>query len=351
MSLDTHFAEPPLLPSLQFNSDDYHPSDRLEAMNAFSHGLYEYAPYDGHLCREAPSDPMLRLKAWSLDGIAAAAFENSPVTAQSVRDRNAAFDDQIFLRVIQLGSVAAASDDAEAVLLPGSIHLMHANNRLQPSETGSVISLRFPYESVGYDPFRHPRFLSFSTDLWVGRTVDAAIQTLFESLPSMTTAEAKDVEPVITSLVRAMLSSRPLDDEAHAAVASARTSAMRRYIQAHLRDPGLDTQRLRDVFNTSRATIYRAFEDVGGVAKFVRDQRLHAIYRELVETPPERGAIRRVAEKYCFWDQSSFVRAFRTAFGARPGEIIGSQMRVDAQCVASNGRVALKGPTLASFWS
>lgn len=333
-----------LLPSLQFNSDDYRPSDRLDAMNAFSQGLYHYSPLPG-LDAQAP---MLRLKAWSLDRIAAASFENSPIKATSCWTSDAASEDHLFLRVIRSGSVAAASDETEALLLPGSIHLMHPRNHLRPSEAGSVFSLRLPVESVGYDPLRHPRFLSFATDGWAGRTVDTAVKTLFETLPQMTKAEAEASEPMITSLVRALLSSVPLDDQAYSAVAGERTKAMRRYLLTNIRDENLDCQRMQTVFKTSRATVYRAFEDVGGISRFVREAKLNEIYGDLAEMTPERGAVRRISEKYGFFDQTTFVRAFRSFFGMRPSEVIGTRIPTKPKVTDP---VAISGPTLAAFWS
>ncbi|MEM9044401.1 MAG: AraC family transcriptional regulator [Pseudomonadota bacterium] len=341
------------LQTLQFNSDDYRPADRIDAMNEFSRGLYEYTRFDGQPAQnESATDPMLRLKAWSLDGISAASFENSPIVAKSLGQKDSSFDDQLFLRIIKAGSVPAESNGTEALLLPGSIHFMHTQNHLRPSETGSVASLRFSYSSIGYDPGRHPRFMSFSTDAWIGRTAESAVKTLFEALPTMTVEEAMSAEPMITGLVRALLSSGPIDEQAHDAVVCARTNAMRRYILAHLGDDELDSRRLQVVFKASRATVYRAFEDVGGVARFVREARLKAVYRELLEMTPERGAIRRISEKYGLWDQSSFIRSFRSFFGVRPSEIMGSSPELYvANQPQTDSRVEIDGPTLASFWS
>lgn len=341
------------LPVLSFDSEEFRPRDKLEAMNAFSRGLYEYTP-EGEVRGPdtlSPNAPCLRLKAWSLGTIAAADFECAHATASTTGHRDSCFSDQLFLRVFETGRVEAQSDAAQNLLRPGMIHLMHAQNAVTPIDVGRTMSLRFSYESVGYDPARHARLLSFSTGAGLGRIVGSAVCSLFEMLPTMTVDEAREVDATLASLVRGMLSSGRVDEEAHAAVSSARGDAMRRYIRQHLQDPDLGTRSICAAFGASRATVYRIFEPHGGVVSHIRSERLTAIYRELLSAEPQYGIIRRIAEKYGFWDQGTFVRAFRRHHGTRPSDIVGQLWNTETKPEPVRPKLNIGGPTLASFWS
>lgn len=342
------------LPSLWFNTDDHAPADRLDAMNELGHGLYDYRRAGKGRQADGGKDkgPTLRLRAFSLGGVAASSFENSLLATKSTNRLDPAFNEMMFLRVIWKGRVQAQSGDTQKLLHPGSIHLMHARHTLPRIEEGSGISLRLSYDSVGYDPARHPRIMSFRTDGWIGQTIVAAGRSLFENLPRMTPAKARAIEPLLTALVRALMTSGRLDDEAHASLRAARSAAMKRYVLAHLLDDDLQARRLQSVFHASRATVFRAFEDVGGVARFVRQQRLEAVYRELRAAKPRRGIIRQIAEKYGFPDQCAFYRAFRSSYGLRPSDVLAGCR--GASAVVSRDAAApspLGVPNLASFWS
>ncbi|MEM8744999.1 MAG: AraC family transcriptional regulator [Pseudomonadota bacterium] len=342
------------LPSLWFNTDDHAPADRLDAMNELGHGLYDYrrAARASRADGRKEKGPTLRLRAFSLGGVAASSFENSLLATRSTGRLDPAFNEMMFLRVIWKGRVLAQSGDTQALLLPDSIHLMHARHTLPRIEEGSGISLRLSYESVGYDPSRHPRIMSFRTDGWIGQAVVAAGRSLFQSLPTLTPAKAKALEPSLIALVRALMSSDRLDDEAHASLSAVRAAAMKRYVLKHLLDDDLQARRLQSVFHASRATVFRAFEDVGGVARFVRQQRLEAVYRELRTVTPRRGIIRQIAEKYGFPDQCAFFRAFRSCYGLRPSDVLaGCRVARGAPLRDATAPSMLGVPNLASFWS
>jgi len=53
---------------------------------------------------------------------------------------------------------------------------------------------------------------------------------------------------------------------------------------AHLDDLDLGVATLEEAFHCSRASIYRQFEDEGGVAAFVRWERLQRCYVELASS-------------------------------------------------------------------
>jgi transcriptional regulator GlxA family with amidase domain len=93
-----------------------------------------------------------------------------------------------------------------------------------------------------------------------------------------------------------------------------------RYIDAHLMDGALGTMSLCAALNVSRATLYRVFEPVGGVASHVREQRLLRIH-DLLAAPTGRLHLGRVAEDFGFKSQAHFSQLFRDRFGYPPSKV------------------------------
>ena len=73
-------------------------------------------------------------------------------------------------------------------------------------------------------------------------------------------------------------------------------------------------------FNVSRAHLYRAFAEDGGVAKVLRDMRLDAVYNELTQTDHAPRSITELAYTLGFSSSNQLLRSFRARFGMTPSE-------------------------------
>ena len=99
------------------------------------------------------------------------------------------------------------------------------------------------------------------------------------------------------------------------------TRMMRQYIEKQLREPGLSADLLCRQFHLSRSTLYRLFEPLGGVARYIRERRL-AHCHAILSRPGPRLYIERVAHEYGFNTASQFSRAFHEQFGYAPREAL-----------------------------
>ena len=90
-----------------------------------------------------------------------------------------------------------------------------------------------------------------------------------------------------------------------------------RYILANLTDRNLNAECVAQALGRSRSSLYRLFEDQGGVAQFIMSRRLGAVREAL-----EAGSIEPLfvlAERYGFTNESHLNRRFNQAFGQPAG--------------------------------
>jgi len=99
-----------------------------------------------------------------------------------------------------------------------------------------------------------------------------------------------------------------------------RLERVRRGVRKHLRSHLLGPRLLCRYVGTSRSQLYRLLEPEGGVARYIRRQRLLAAYAMLAD-PAVDKLIAQIAEEFCFADSSGFSRAFRQEFGISPTDL------------------------------
>ena len=93
------------------------------------------------------------------------------------------------------------------------------------------------------------------------------------------------------------------------------------HIDANLHDVSLCPSSICENLGMSRATLYRLFEPVGGVAEFIRIRRLEAACKLLVLPQCLQVGIAEIAFNCGFKSLSSFSKAFRIHFGQSASKI------------------------------
>ena len=78
----------------------------------------------------------------------------------------------------------------------------------------------------------------------------------------------------------------------------------------------------------SRSNLYRLLESEGGVTCYIQRHRLTEARSRLSDSKNTQS-VAAMARDLCFTDSSSFSRAFRATFGASPGEVRATSVRVD----------------------
>lgn len=97
--------------------------------------------------------------------------------------------------------------------------------------------------------------------------------------------------------------------------------AILNFVEDNLTSGTLTPSFLADRFAVSRATLYRIFQDLGGIANHVVLRRLDACYAALLKTGGAPGAVCEIADRFGFYDAAHFAHRFKHYFGQSPKRI------------------------------
>jgi AraC-like DNA-binding protein len=70
----------------------------------------------------------------------------------------------------------------------------------------------------------------------------------------------------------------------------------------------------------SRSVLYRLFRDGGGIAFYIREQRLRRCFADLVSERGRDLQVAKIAWQWGFTDSAHFSRLFRDRFGCSPSD-------------------------------
>ena len=158
-------------------------------------------------------------------------------------------------------------------------------------------------------------------DTPLGHLLGDYMLALERHLPAVTEAEF----PRLTNAVGAMVAAAVAPSPERMTVAKrhvdlGRKERVRQVVRRHLRTPTLGSKNLSRLVGMSRSSLYRLFEDSGGVARCIQRERLLGA-RAILSDPANTLSISAIAENFCFADASSFSRTFKREFGHTPSEV------------------------------
>lgn len=312
-------ATPPaanLLRPIRFSTADFPCREQFAAWQAYSGTIVDLSLPRG--CDEAGY--VASHAAWKLGALAL-----SHMTGPGLRFRRSAAQirrdslDHWVVSFPRRGSVVLRSRLAEIAA---------------PARTLHVFALHEPFEGTHDDIEWLTLFVSRdllpelapSIDAALHRPLGSAVGTLLghyldalaRELPSMTESEL----PRVAEATRAMLAAclAPAGEACEIAreqIERTRLSRIKAIIRQNLRSPTLGPRRLCSLGGVSRSQLYRLFEPIGGVARYIQSERLRHAHRALSE-PSDMRDVLHIAEDAGFYDASTFSRAFRREFGITP---------------------------------
>ncbi|WP_299775944.1 helix-turn-helix domain-containing protein [uncultured Tateyamaria sp.] len=146
------------------------------------------------------------------------------------------------------------------------------------------------------------------------------ISTLVDEAHKITGDQKQVLSRSFSDLLAASLD--PTADNLHNAsttLNAGRLTMAREFIRKNLARPELNVDFICKSLGMSRRTLYNAFEEHGGVAKYIKTARLQACYKALSHETDYRF-ISTIAYQHGFTNMSLFSRQFKDLYGFSPRE-------------------------------
>lgn len=168
------------------------------------------------------------------------------------------------------------------------------------------------------------RELDLAQDMPISPTMNLMLADFLSSLArnvaSMDQHQREQMAAATRSMIQACLIPRAERSmPAAPPVASLMIDRARQITRQNLAIPDFGPVHLCRALAVSRSKLYRYFEPLGGVSRFVQQERLMEARRRLAD-PVRSASIQIVAAEVGFLDHSTFSRAFRREFGYSPSE-------------------------------
>jgi AraC-like DNA-binding protein len=145
------------------------------------------------------------------------------------------------------------------------------------------------------------------------------LSALFEYAPRMTFDECRAAVYGTVALIFACLRGEIERRDADRSVtADASLVRIRRYIEAQLSSADLSADSVALHFGMSRASLYRLFAPIGGIAEYIRSRRLHRAFFDLAAANARGMRISEVARRWQLGSDAHFARSFKAAYGITP---------------------------------
>ncbi|HKJ10929.1 MAG TPA: helix-turn-helix domain-containing protein [Ornithinimicrobium sp.] len=144
----------------------------------------------------------------------------------------------------------------------------------------------------------------------------AMVEHVWAQLPQAALSQGPTLAAALVETLAGALAPAPFE-----ATGAAMTAAMKQYLDDHLEESHLGVADLRRAFHCSRSSIYRLFENEGGVYAFIRERRLQRCYEELTDRLDQPCSISFVATRWGFDNPSHFHRLFTGMFGHSPSSV------------------------------
>ena len=249
--------------------------------------------------------------------------------------------DHIILQLYQKGGFAGVAGDRPVQVRAGDICLFDLAQTLETGATAfENVTLVVPRPMLGNHLLKVDDLhgLVLPGNSVIARLLAGHFSALFEFAPRMTLDECQSVVEGTVSLLAACLRNELERVEAgfdHSIAASPSLMRIRQYIEAGLGSGDLSANSIAAHFGLSRASLYRLFAPVGGIADYIRSRRLHRAFFDLANSDARTVRISEVARRWQLGTDAHFTRSFKAAYGitpraAREAALLGVQRGTDA---------------------
>ena len=150
------------------------------------------------------------------------------------------------------------------------------------------------------------------------------LDSLHRYAPALTSAQRETATQSLLVLLAGSVDGASPQRSSPAAQRSrrrAKLAVIKRFLDEELAPDEVAVAALCRRFAMSRATLYRLFEEEGGLASYLRERRLQRAARALTSPAHQHLRILDIAVNSHFGSDTAFSRAFKRRFGLSPSEL------------------------------
>lgn len=311
-------ALPAKTAEIRFCTEGLSDDDRFEAWRQRVDGLYGVTP------SPELGTPAFRMdtSSWQLGQIIAGTASFGPCEQERTTQRiRTDCVDHYRLTLVTHGSLRVESDGRCIEIARGQILFTDMSRPERKSiSAGENISVFVPREVLDEALPRPLDVHGFVPAGALSMLLRSHLQSLAQLLPSLSVEEATCLsQPTVQMIASCITPNAARLAEARGTVEVTLLRQVCRYIEMHLKDADLSPQDIADALKLSRATLYRMFEPLGGVAAYMKERRLTQIHEQLCNSDG-RMHLGRISDEYGFKSAAHFSTAFRKHFGFSPSD-------------------------------
>ncbi|WP_092806473.1 helix-turn-helix domain-containing protein [Rhodococcus globerulus] len=234
-------------------------------------------------------------------------------------------DDHYVVQAWTAGAMGGDADGVDFLVQTNEVSVvdlgkpLRASVRTHPQRTARTISLVVPRALV--EASSHGRSLHGTVLTGMPAVVfSQCLQSISQALPHLDFAAVAQYENVVESLLKASMGHVAPERSLRAPPENLRARALV-YILDHLGESWLSPTTICVALAVSRAQLYRAFNDDGGIAQVIRRKRLEHAYRELTTPDSADTSVEDISRRWGFTSKPHFVRAFEAYYGTTPSRV------------------------------
>ncbi|WP_442580308.1 helix-turn-helix domain-containing protein [Mesorhizobium sp. ASY16-5R] len=203
----------------------------------------------------------------------------------------------------------------------GDIQVLDLSQTMNTIETSSIMTgIAISHDNLREKLGTLDKLHGLDLRQTAGAFLSDYLQLLLRRLPTMSEREASAMADATIDVIAACV--RPTQERMlpiAAQVQSVLIVRAEKLVERYIQEPQLSPAFLCKQLGVSRRTLYRAFEERGGVHDYILERRLAAVAAK-VTAPGETRSISELAELYGFTTSETFWRAFKRRYGVTPGE-------------------------------
>jgi AraC-like DNA-binding protein len=146
------------------------------------------------------------------------------------------------------------------------------------------------------------------------------LRGVMQALPQIRQSQTESISHALSALIGGLFSPSEFGLSIPA-VEAAVDNLVIDYIHKHLADPALDINMIARDLPFSRSSLYRQFTGEGGIAQFIREERLKRCYKAIASPSNLAVSLQRIAQSWGFSNSSHFSRLFKQYFNVSPNAV------------------------------